>query len=200
MESRYSREKVCFKKLEDLMQKRGITGYVLEKEYKFYSGTYYNYIIKDGPVSTGHIAKLCYILKCTPNDIMDFEGIEVKEEFKGNTPFYTPSEEATGKVTYETLRKLVQEFYRDREEKKTMNDLFDSLPKPKITVQTEKGLEAMLAARGLKAESPKRKSYTTGIPFAIRTKITNDRSLRLSYIYDICDLLGCTPSWVLSYK
>lgn len=60
---------VSYKKLFDLMEKKGIKKYDLRKNG--FSPTIVNRLAKDSDVNTSTIIKLCEFLNCQPGDIME---------------------------------------------------------------------------------------------------------------------------------
>lgn len=58
--------------LWETMDKKGITQYQLIKEYHFSTGTL-DALRKNKSITVYTIEKLCLILDCTPNDIMEIK-------------------------------------------------------------------------------------------------------------------------------
>lgn len=61
---------ISYQKAFDLMKEKGVTTYRIRKEKIVSERTLQN--LRDGkPVSTETIERLCLLMKCTPNDIME---------------------------------------------------------------------------------------------------------------------------------
>lgn len=62
---------VSYEPLWKTMQEKGITTYTLIKKYDIQSKTVYN-LKHDKHITTATLERLCGILNCTPNDILEF--------------------------------------------------------------------------------------------------------------------------------
>lgn len=62
---------ISYKPLWETMQKKKVTTYALIYKYNFSSRTISNLKHNKG-ISTDTLEKLCKILECTPNDIIEF--------------------------------------------------------------------------------------------------------------------------------
>ena len=167
---------------------------------------------------TDLIAKLCFVLKCTADDICVFKGIKPteyqKKWYEGIGVLYKPSEDAVGEVTYRPLRRLLEVYLEGRVnedgKKLTPDDFYDKVEsarrRNKNYDTSGKGIKAALEARGFVdgyepiTAGRTRKKYDKGLPYPTRTKLRQDRALNIRTVYDICKVLGCTPSFVMSYK
>lgn len=63
---------VSYKPLWQTMEKKGITTYTLIKSYKINPRTINNLKHNKG-ITVDTLEKLCAILQCTPNDVIEFE-------------------------------------------------------------------------------------------------------------------------------
>ena len=150
-------------------------------------------IINGGHIpKTGVIAKVCSLLECPASAVVTFHGIEYLETLK-EREFVKP-EKAEGVVTYQPLRQLIYDFYKDRpkEERKTLNDLFDSLPQHDVP--------RWLVGHEGHARNPEGKRKYVGLTPDKRTKIRNDKEVGLRTIYDICKRMRCNIDYVMAYK
>lgn len=62
---------VSYEPLWETMEKRNISTYVLINKYGINSRTIYNLKHSKG-ITVDTLEKLCKILKCTPNDVIEF--------------------------------------------------------------------------------------------------------------------------------
>lgn len=63
---------VSYTPLWETMRKKGITTYALISKYKIQSKTIYN-LKHNKNITTVTLEKLCEILECTPNEILEFK-------------------------------------------------------------------------------------------------------------------------------
>ncbi len=154
---------------------------------------------------TDAIAKLCFILKVSPSQIVTFKDIELNEYFNRPVP-YTPPENATGELTYAPLWNFIEEYLKDKPGK-TYHDLFDKIEPYRrrnnigheITDEERQKSAVALNIRS-EEERAKRVVHKEGLTEATRTKLHKDRPVNIRTVYDICKFLGCPIDWVLSYK
>lgn len=103
-------------------------------------------------------------------------------------------------------RRGIQSFFI--KQRMTADDFFDMVDSAKRRNgnydQSKKGIAKALEARGrtlgVKTETRARREYKEGLPYLTRTKLRQDRPLNIRTVYDLCKKLGCTPSWIMSYK
>lgn len=165
---------------------------------------------------TDTIARLCYVLKVPASQIVSFkiEKDETKSKwFESKALPYYPDDNATGILTYEPLR-LMMNMYLDyineiKGTDKTVNDLLDLIEPYRrrngittgFTPETYKlALKARGFEEGYKSERTDRKYVAKGLIPATRLKIKQDKPLNIRAVYDICNFFGCSIDWVLSYK
>lgn len=74
---------INYDKLWETMNKRGITKYTLIYKYGISSNTLRR-MSNNEPITTTTINELCLILKCKPQDILNFEITEEEREFQRN--------------------------------------------------------------------------------------------------------------------
>ena len=165
---------------------------------------------------TDVIARMCAALKVYPSQIIDFK-IDVdankKRWFEEKALPYEPSSDATGELTYEPLRAMMNMYldylYDNTGKEKTVNDLLDMIEpyRRRCGIKGGGGKEASRAgveARFGEGYVPKKKRNTVyvskGLIPVTRTKLKNDRPLNIRIIYDICNFFGCSIDWVMSYK
>ena len=159
--------------------------------------------------TTDTLARICSILRLPASRIVRFNGIEINDYFFDKTPPYNPPETADGVVTYKPLWLFLEEYLAEHKDK-TADDLFDKIEpaRRKNNVYcgfTEEVIQKALEARGITEgyevkEKRNRRDYSSGLPYATRTKLRQDRPLNIRNIYDICKYLGCSIDFVMSYK
>lgn len=202
--SRVNTGMIDFSKLKGYLKVRGIKLKELAERagmgYSTLLHMTYGYTVN----STGTVAKLCGILRCSVNDIVEFTDIEVAERYKVHrTGYYPPVYDG---VTYEPLRHLFKEVYGDSWKSK-LSEMFDKVKQLSRTVseETEKRtLEKMMEANRIRAGGEFRSTghgvMRPGLTADIRAKIRDDESVSFMYVYNICKVLHCTPDYVMDYK
>lgn len=196
------KELINFSKLKECVKSKRTTITYLAEDSGLLP-TQISHIIKNDTIPmTDTIAKLCWALKVNVSDIVEIKGIKENKYFTWEHPLYWPSETAKGEVTYEPLWNLLEDYLRDKPGK-TANQLFDQIEpyRRKAGIDT-KGIQRALEARGITSdyEVKSRKRVAKGLPQLTRTKLKNDKSLSFRTIYDICNFLGCSPDFIMSYK
>jgi DNA-binding Xre family transcriptional regulator len=154
--------------------------------------------------STGTVAKLCGILRCSVNDIVEFTDIEVAERYKVHrTGYYPPVYDG---VTYEPLRHLFKEVYGDSWKSK-LSEMFDrvspltrNVSEENVKKKVEKMTEANLIRAGGEFRGGRHSAARPGLTADMRAKIRDDESVSFMYVYKICKVLHCTPDYVMDYK
>ena len=63
---------VSYNPLWETMKEKGITTYALIERYKIQSKTIYN-LKHNKNITTATLERLCDILECTPNEILEFK-------------------------------------------------------------------------------------------------------------------------------
>lgn len=207
---------ISFTRLKEVIQEKGLK----VKEVADMIGKNHNDIsmVINGVrlPKTDFIAKLCFALKVSVDEICVFEGINPsgaqKDWYDKKGRLYTPDENAVGELTYRPLRRLLEVFLAEknvgRDKPMTADDFFDMVDSAKRRNgnydQSKKGIAKALEARGrtlgVKTETRARREYKEGLPYLTRTKLRQDRPLNIRTVYDLCKKLGCTPSWIMSYK
>lgn len=216
MEDINYKEMISFKRLKEVIQERGLkikdVAVLCEKDPTNISGLISGFSLP----KTDFMAKLCFVLKVSIDEICVFKGIEPtqyqKEWFEKTGVLYKPEEDAVGEVTYRPLRRLLELYLEEqnkgRAELLTADDFFDKVTSARRRTgafdKSNKGIEAALKARGrelgIKTSSREYRDYSKGLPYPTRVKLRQDKPLNIRQIYDICKVLGCTPSHVMSYK
>lgn len=161
-----------------------------------------------GVFTTGKIAQIASYLKVPISQVVEFRGYEIKPEFSskyGVIEVFEVPEVILGEPSYQPLKDLVKSFYKDKEEKKTLGDLFDKIEPQKDGRQSNKGnLEGLrkgLIKRGIDPDNPKHEKFKRpGMSDTIRSKITHDKSVNTHLIYKICKLLQCNVDFVFGWK
>lgn len=197
---------ISFSKLKVMIKSKGMTlKEVAEKIGESPAGISSICCDKRQP-TTDKIAKLCYVLKCYPSEIISFFGYEMNNKYFGaKKPIALPNE-AVGDVTYKPLWALLADYLYNISGK-TANDLFDQIDPPRringakmpSSENIKKATEVRFG-KDYKAKYTVHTDYSKGLPSITRTKLRNDRSLNISVIYEICKKLGCSIDWVMSYK
>jgi len=119
---------------------------------------------------TGMLARICALLQCSVNDIVEFRGFEVDKRYSTHRTAYYPA--VYDEVSYEPLRHLFKTVYRREPGTKG--------PGPK------QQMERLFR----KAE----------IPAVMQARIRSDSYVPMKYLYRICSILRCTPDYVMEYK
>ena len=195
-------ENIDFSKLKECIKsKRTTINYVAEDTGLLRQ--HLSKIIKNETIpKTDTIAKICWVLKVNVSDIVELKGIKENKFFTWDHPLYWPSENTNGEVTYEPLWNLLEDYLSDKPGK-TAGQLFDQIePYRRKAGISLVGIQKALEARGINSdyEAKPRKRVTKGLPQLTRTKLKNDRPLSFRTIYDICNFLGCSPDFIMSYK
>lgn len=205
---------IDFSKLKEAIDSRGF-------RYKFIAdklgvrNDYLSRMFKNQVfVKTDMIAKICYIIKILPSEVVDFK-IDVNENkkrwFEEKALPYEPASDAVGELTYEPLRAMMNMYldylYDNTGKEKTVNDLFDMIEPYRRRNEIKTGLGKKAAKAAVEAKYGK--GYTSertrvyvakGLIPITRTKLKFDRPLNIRTIYDICNFFGCSIDWVMSYK
>lgn len=207
---------ISFSNLKSLINKRGYKLKYIAEETDIACTTLSRMIKGDYIPKTDTIARLCYVLKVPASQIVSFkiEKDEAKSKwFESKALPYYPDDNATGILTYEPLR-LMMNMYLDyineiKGTDKTVNDLLDLIEPYRrrnglisgLTSETYKlALKARGFEEGYKSERTDRKYVAKGLTPATRLKIKQDKPLNIRAVYDICNFFGCSIDWVLSYK
>lgn len=158
---------------------------------------------------TDLMARMCKELSVPASEICLFRGIDTSPYFKDKELLYKPAADAAGEVTYRPLRRFLEEYLAEHKDK-TADDLFDKIEpaRRKNNVHCgftrdviKKALEARGITEGYEVKRKRnRRDYSSGLPYATRTKLRQDRPLNIRNIYDICKYLGCSIDFVMSYK
>lgn len=184
-------------KRQDLADMVGVGVYVID-----------NYTGGRALPDTEKLAKICAILQCSVNEVVEFTGYEVKERYKGHWDKYV--EPRWNGLTYEPLRRLFKGSYGN-DWKKKLTEFYDIIPRPERT-EKEAGREKIMREAKLasiqelkdkgeyKGLSCNYKSYGKGLVREYRLSISNDEPIPLPRLYDICKALHCTPDWVMTYN
>ncbi len=197
---------ISFKRLKEVLNENRIKNYELAKAVGCETTQISGIINGTAFPKTDMIAAICRALSVPASEICTFTGYDIKPYFKDMRVPYVPAKDAEGKVTYRPLRRFLEEYLREHEEK-TANDLFDKIePSRRRNGQFNgNGIKKALEARGITEDyevkrERVRRDYTKGLPFLTRTKLRQDRPLNIRNIYDICRFLGCSIDFVMSYK
>lgn len=158
---------------------------------------------------TDLIARICRELNVPASEICLFRDIEISPYFRDKELLYKPAADAAGEVTYRPLRRFLEEYLNEHKGK-TADDLFDKIEPARRRNNvycgfTKEVIQRALEARGITEgyevkEKRSRRDYSSGLPYATRTKLRQDRPLNIRNIYDICKYLGCSIDFVMSYK
>lgn len=197
---------ISFKRLKEVLNENRITSLELADAIGCTAVRISQCINGTAFPKTDMIAAICRALSVPASEICTFTGYDIKPYFKDMRVPYVPAKDAEGKVTYRPLRRFLEEYLREHEEK-TADDLFDKIePSRRRNGQFNgEGIKKALAARGItegyEIKWPKdRRDYSKGLPYQTRTKLRQDRPLNIRNIYDICRFLGCSIDFVMSYK
>jgi len=142
--------------------------------------------------TAGTVARICAALGCPVSAICELRGIEYRDEYKYKYKDreFVPPEDALGLPSYQPLRDFVYEFYKEREDKKTLSDLFDTIPKDEVPER-------------LRGKAPRQYAGGKRIPGLVprvRADIKADRSVSMRVVYKICRKLRCSVDYVLTYR
>lgn len=149
-------------------------------------------------LKTDRWAKLCEYFKCGMNDLVEFHGFEIKPRYQ--KPFFVYYEPMLHGVSYEPLRILFENTYGDKWKTK-LNDFFDKVKTPvqPRSDKEEHQKQFRKIAFGDENYVPK-KEDGYGLTTVIRSKIRQDKPVMLKLIYNFCEVLGCTPDYIMSYN
>lgn len=152
---------------------------------------------------TETVAKICAALQCSVDEIIKFNGIEVKDTFKKIDPFveHTPDTTGTYAVSYEPLRNLIMSHYGNRMYKQKMDELLQKIPLVGGTEKQKANMELRQEVR--RKEIAERGTTGTGIPPKVRSmmlRFKTDKPINMRYVYNLCKVLGCTPAWIMTYR
>lgn len=157
---------------------------------------------------TDKLAKIASYLQVPVSQVVAFNGYEVKPELYskyGVVEEFKIPEEILGEPSYKPLRDLIKSFYKDKENKKTISDLFDKIEPTQDKRQEFKGnseaLKKALIKRGIDLNNPKHEKFARpGLSSKIRGKILHDKTVNTHLIYKICKLLQCNVDFVFGWK
>lgn len=153
--------------------------------------------------SSEPLARICGVLECSVNDVMEFSGYEVDERYKVHRTGYYPP--VYNEVTYEPLRQLFRREYGGGWKKK-LAELFDNVEPMEKTESEEdrrnriKKAHETLRRKGVEFKGGCGQRCRPGLTTAIRAKLNDDENVSLIFIYNICKVLRCTPDYVMDYK
>lgn len=197
---------ISFKRLKEVLNENRLKNYELAEAVGCETTQISSIINGVAFPKTDMIAAICRALSVPASEICTFSGYDIKPYFKDMRVPYEPAKDAEGKVTYRPLRRFLEEYLREHEEK-TADDLFDKIePSRRRNGQfngegIKKALEARGITEGYEAKRKRaRRDSTKGLIPATRTKLRQDRPLNIRNIYDICRFLGCSIDFVMSYK
>jgi DNA-binding Xre family transcriptional regulator len=199
-------ENISFRHFKTILRSKGISIAELAKKLGVKSQGISAIATGIRQPKTDLLARICFILHCYPSEVVEFDGINVNEDyFKKENREPLPSE-ATGEVSYRPLWYFLDDYLVEHEGK-TANDLFDQIEPPRrlkgykapVKEYYQKAVEARFG-EGYKSERKNRTDYSKGLPAMTRVKLRNDRALNLEVIYEICRKLGCSIDFVMSYK
>lgn len=197
---------ISFRRLKEVLNENRIKNYELANAVGCETTQISGIINGVAFPKTDLLAAICRALSVPASEICTFTGYDIKPYFKDMRVPYVPAKDAEGKVTYRPLRRFLEEYLREHEEK-TADDLFDKIePSRRRNGQFNRAsIKKALEARGITEDyevkrERARRDYTKGLPFLTRTKLRQDRPLNIRNIYDICRFLGCSIDFVMSYK
>lgn len=201
---------ISFRRLKEVLNENRIKNYELAEAVGCETTQISGIINGIAFPKTDMIAAICRALSVPASEICTFTGYDIKPYFKDMRVPYVPAKDAEGKVTYRPLRRFLEEYLREHEEK-TADDLFDKIePSRRRNGQfngdgIKKAVQNSLLARGITDEYEKkdkrvRRYSAKGLTPATRSKLRQDRPLNIRNIYDICRFLGCSIDFVMSYK
>ena len=200
------KEVIDFSKLKDCIKNRRTTLKYVAEDCGLRAAQISQIIQGFTLPKTDTVAKICAVLKVRVSEISEFKEIQEKEEFKNISVLYDLSDTPEKKLSYKPLWAFIHEYLKYHPDK-TPNDIFDAIePYRKRNGNYDKSLKGVTAANaaknrtGEKKENRNRRSYSSGLPLATRTKLRNDRPMSMRTIYDICRYFGCTVDFVLGYK
>lgn len=199
-------ENISFRHLKTILRSKGVSIAELAKKLGVKSQGISAIATGIRQPKTDLLARICFILHCYPSEIVEFDKINVNEDYFKKEDREPLLSEATGEVSYRPLWYFLDD-YLEEHEGKTANDLFDQIEPPRrlkgykapVKEYYQKAVEVRFG-EGYKSERKNRTDYSKGLPAMTRVKLRNDRALNLEVIYEICRKLGCSIDFVMSYK
>ena len=199
---------INFDQLKVTMAKRGISRKCLAESVGINDFVIGNYTSKRTYPNTGVLAKICAVLQCSVNEVVEFTGYDIKEKYKSHWDKYI--EPRWNGLSYEPLRRLFRSTYAD-DWKQKLADFYDIVPRPDLSDKQKYAVDKMnkardaqiqevIAAGKYKGSSDGYKSYGKGLTREYRRSIADDEPIPLPRLYDICKALHCTPDWVMTYN
>lgn len=148
------------------------------------------------------IAKLCAYFKCSLDDLVVFNGYDIKPEFKGmNFEPYEPAEEGPY-LTYEPMYSLFLSKYGVTWRGK-MDEFFSTVQPYEKSEKLKKSLEEKNNKNfgySAKEKGSTNRVHKGGLNTGIRSHLRHNEPVDMRTIYEICKALGCTPGCIIGYK
>ena len=160
-------------------------------------------ILRDAYLPTADgLAKLSMYFRCKPEELIEFNGFEIKEMYTGYEFNYPENPE--GVVTYRPLMELFYDIYTERGDdwKKKLNTFFDGIEPVfnEFITEEQKKAFAENAERNRANATSGRSSNKPGLSVVNRSRIRTDKDMKIIHIYDICKALRCPIGRVMGYK
>lgn len=199
---------IDFSFLRTAIRDAGVTDGELAERLGFCVSSLRNYIHNRQLPNTEVLAKICAVLQCSVNKVVNFTGYEVKDRFKDSWNGY--GKPRWSSLTYEPLRMLFKGTYAENWKQK-LTEFFDSMPRPDLSDKQKDAIGKMLKAKNdqiqeaimagkHKGSKNWYKNHDKGLMYEYRYNISNDEPIPLPRLYDICKALHCTPDWVMTYN